>query len=113
MNLYVDCTSGVSHLIAISNRRFNELGKCLKTSDEDELTKVIRMFDVCYYRGAVPSKCGRRVISAKLLISNINEAIELLDTELSHYELEKVLEAAFKGVYDNCASGDSDHYLPA
>lgn len=116
MKSYVDCVSGVDHLVSMSNKRYNELNGPHReeTTDKDPQMQVLAEFSKCYFNGCVPSVCGRRIIETSVLIENINTTYKNLKTKLSSYYVNKILKAAFEGITDNCASSDqSDSYKPA
>lgn len=112
MKIYVDCTSGYSHLIHLSNIRFKELDEDTTKSREDEQMRVIHLFEKCYFEGAVSSRCTRRVIDAAVLIKNLNKTLSKLQTKLGRYTLKPILDAAFKGISDNCADLGCEGYFP-
>lgn len=110
---YVDCVSGAQHLVSISNARFKELDEDLDASRKDPEMMLINSFKDCYYDGAVSSKISRRIIERSLLIKNLQKALEELETVLCYPTIAKIIEAAFKGVWDNCAIGQGlEHYSP-
>jgi hypothetical protein len=114
MKIYVDCVSGYSHLISLSNARFKELGEDTAKSRGDERMRVLHLFERCYFEGAVSSHCGRRVIDAAVLIKNLNKTLSKLQTKLGRFALAPIIAAAFKGISDNCADlGEESSYFPA
>ena len=113
MKTYVDCTSGYSHLIGLSNARFTLLNRDLEVSEKDETMRVLRLFEQCYFDGAVSSQCGRRVIDSSILLKNITKTFSKLKTNIDRHVMVHIMEAALRGMYDNCAGfGDSSAYFP-
>ena len=113
MKTYVDCISGYSYLIGLSNARFTLLNKDCEVSDKDETMRVLRLFEQCYFDGAVSSRCGRRVIDSSILLKNITKTFSKLKTNLGRHVMVHIMEAALRGMYDNCAGfGDESGYTP-
>lgn len=109
MKIYIDCVSGYSHLVELL-KRFEELGKDLKNSEKVWYMILLRKFQNCYFEGSVSSRCSRSVIEIQVLLSNLKTVIEQTEME-NTYENRLILDAAFKGIRDNCADG-SDSYIP-
>lgn len=111
MNIYIDCISGVSHLTKLSNERFRILKSDLDASKLDPEMRIIDLFEACYFKNQVESKCSRRVIAYKDLVDNIKNVIDNLDSNLvGEYTIKNIIAAAYKGIWDNCAQGE--YYLP-
>lgn len=106
MKFYIDCVSGYAHLIELSNQLYKDKNKV-------EELRILRLFEQCYFKGAVPSVCGRMVIDVENLINNLNECVKNLETDLCVITTLKILELAFRGIWDNCALPDDRFYVPA
>ena len=114
---FIDCTSGVQHLNNISNAIFNkEKVKGVYGMDFDvdyqEFKDALGRFRRCYHDGAVRSRCTRSIISTELLLKNVYAVINECKDSLIYPHLAILIEAALKGVWDNCSLGQGDHYLP-
>lgn len=112
MKFFIDSVSGYSHLISLSNKRFEELGKDLDKSKVDEEMRVLHLFERCYFTGAFSSVCTRTAIDSDTLTNNIKTCLANLTTSLSDFRLKNIIDAAFKGITDNCAMFSQDHYCP-
>lgn len=120
MDIYIDCVSGVDHLVSMSNKRYNFLKEDSSPTSEEQYTDkdpemhLLSKLASCYFDGAISSQCGRRIIHLYTLVSNLNKAIAEDKTKLQPYYYNKIVKAAFAGISDNCASSDqSDSYKPA
>ena len=114
---FVDCTSGVQHLNNISNAIYNNeevkgvYGIPFNVNYK-EFEDALRLFSLCYYNGAIKSRCTRSIISTELLLKNINVTIDECRDLIIYPHLAILVEAALKGVWDNCSLGQGDSYLP-
>lgn len=114
---FIDCTSGVQHLNDISNAIYNKkevkgLFGTLFNVDYPEFKEALNLFRMCYYNGVVKSRCTRAIISTELLLKNINATIDECKDSIIYPHLAILIEAALKGVWDNCSLGQGDSYLP-
>jgi len=96
---YIDCTSGIQHLHDLNIK--NE--DCQAALDD---------FKRCFYDGCVSSRCGRTVISRHRYLENVNRAIDAYQDEVLYVFLGRIIEAALKAVWDNCAIEQGDSYYP-
>lgn len=114
---FIDCTSGVQHLNDISNALYNkkeirgQFGTAFNV-DYAEFKASLELFRRCYYKGEVKSRCTRSIISTELLLKNIYATILECKDSVIYPHLAILIEAALKGVYDNCSLGQGDSYLP-
>ena len=96
---YVDCISGVDHLHRIE-------------VDKESDKELIKKFVYCYFKGSETSQCGRSVINRDVLIKNLTHTLNDSVTDVIYSTVAKIIGAAFKGLWDNCAINQGDHYLP-
>jgi len=114
---YIDCTSGVQHLNDISNALYDkkeirgQFGTVLDV-DYEEFKASLELFRRCYYKGEVKSRCTRSIISTELLLKNIYATILECKDSIIYPHLSILIEAALRGVWDNCSLGQEDYYLP-
>ena len=102
---YIDCVSGIQHLFDFKNGK----DEFLKYDDVIESTD---RFKSCFGLGSEPSRCGRRVISTKVFLQNVHDATMERKDKTIYVYLSKIIEATLKAVWDNCAIGQGDYYLP-
>lgn len=114
MKMYIDSTDGMSALIRLSNKRFKEdLKENLEASRKDPYMNIVKKLSQCYYNGAVTGKCGRQVISSIKLLQNLQKTLKTLDFDtINIYDAKYILEAAFNGIYNNCAFTNQEGYAP-
>lgn len=114
---FIDCTSGVQHLNDISNEIYNkkevrgQFGTAFNVNYE-AFKAALELFRRCYYKGEVKSRCTRSIISTELLLKNIYATIIECKDSVIYPHLSILIEAALKGVWDNCSLGQDEYYLP-
>lgn len=108
MSFYLDSVDASSSLMGLSNEIYKNEG--------DIRNKYINHFKNVFYLGAVPSKCGRRVINVNVFMENVLMKMKELPKPSGFMEqtaLTKVLYLVLKCLESNCAFGGSESYEPA
>jgi len=112
MKYYVDCISGRSALIDLSNNRYDFLNGDLDKCKIDEHMRVINLFCKCYMTGRVISTCSRSVIDSYILLKNIADTMDNLITTLNEHDLTKIYKAALNGITESCSFHQQEYYQP-
>lgn len=110
---FIDCTSGVQHLHNLGQQKEirNQYGLTIPY-ESDEFKNALRLFKLCYFNGCIKSRCTRSIISTELFFKNVAATIDECSDFLIYPYLSVIIEAALKGVWDNCSLGQADYYLP-
>jgi hypothetical protein len=104
---YIDCTSGIQHLINLQDPKEDQPFR-----QYEEFKRARQIFQRCFFNGAVTSRCTRNIISTEVFLKNVTDAINECRNFVIYPYLSIIIEAALRGVWDNCSLGQDNHYLP-
>lgn len=108
MEFYIDSVDASSPLMSLSNEIYK--------NEKDIRNKFINHFKNVFYLGAIPSKCGRRIINVNVFMENVLMKMKELPKPSGYIEqkaLTDVLFLVMKCLERNCAFGGGESYEPA